>query len=58
MEKNCTTKMGEEWNVDLDVCDKMVTFKIDTGAQVNVLPKNQYDRLLWRPKLLKSSVKS
>lgn len=35
----------------------MVTFKIDTGAQMNVLPKSQYNKLLKRPKLLKSSTK-
>ena len=50
-------QLEDIWNVDLDVCGTMVTFKIDTGAQVNVLPKSQYNKLLKRPKLLKSSTK-
>ena len=49
--------LEENWNVDLDICGTMVTFKIDTGAQVNVLPKSQYKKLWKRPKLLKSSTK-
>ena len=50
-------QLEDIWNVDLDVCGTMITFKIDTGAQVNVLPKSQYNKLLKRPKLLKSSTK-
>ena len=50
-------QLEDIWNVALDVCGTMVTFKIDTGAQVNVLPKSQYNKLLKRPKFLKSSTK-
>ena len=34
-----------------------VRYKLDTGAQVNVLPKYQYNRLLQKPKLKSTKVK-
>ena len=46
-----------EWTVDMDTNGSNVRFKLDTGAQVNVLPKSQYDKLLRRPKLKSTKVK-
>lgn len=33
------------WKVDLDICNKMITFKIDTGADVTVIPLSTYNKL-------------
>ena len=36
------TTSGEDWEVDLVINDKKVRFKIDTGAQCNVIPESIY----------------
>ncbi len=46
-----------EWTVDMDTNGSNVRFKLDTGAQVNMLPNSQYDKLLRRPKLKSTKVK-
>lgn len=33
------------WKVDLDICNKMITFKIDTGADVTVIPLSTNNKL-------------
>ncbi|CAB4013855.1 Hypothetical predicted protein [Paramuricea clavata] len=64
-ERNSTTKTNEsneftiftdgsesesEWTVDMHTNGSNVRYKLDTGAQVNVLPKSQYNRLIRKPK--------
>ena len=46
----------EEWEVSIRLNEQMVTFKIDTGAQCNVISKETYDRVSKRP-LMKSRAK-
>ena len=50
-------KEKSEWTVEMQTNGSSVSFKLDTGAQVNVLPKSQYDRLLRKPKLKNTKVK-
>ena len=45
------------WSVILNSGSQDITFKIDTGAQVNVLPKHIYNTLVPRPKLKTTSTK-
>jgi hypothetical protein len=35
----------EPWNVNLKLCDKVVTFKIDTGADTSVISKDTFRKL-------------
>ena len=42
---------SEAWTVELTVCDKPVTFKIDTGADTSVITESTYNALPWKPKL-------
>ena len=46
-----------DWCIDLNTNGSVVNFKIDTGAQANVLPWNVYSKLSKIPKLNKSKVK-
>ena len=46
-----------DWNVDLNVSGSMINFKIDTGAQIDVLPHREYLKLHKRPKLVKPATK-
>ena len=39
------------WSMSLRTNGMMVNFKLDTGAQVNVLPRSVYCRLTARPVL-------
>ena len=52
-----TFKEENDWCTDLNTNGSVVNFKIDTGAQANVLPWKVYSKLLKRPKLIKSKVK-
>ncbi|XP_063952169.1 uncharacterized protein K02A2.6-like [Lytechinus pictus] len=47
----------EEWKVNLIVNNEPVEFKIDTGAQANILPETIYHKLKPKPKLQKAKVK-
>ena len=49
--------LTNEWSRLLDTNGSDIEYKIDTGAQCNVLPKVVYNQLLDRPKLKKTSVK-
>ena len=49
--------LTNEWSVLLDTNGSDIQYKIDTGAQCNVLPKVVYNQLLNRPKLKETSVK-
>jgi hypothetical protein len=51
------SEIESEWTVDMDTNGSNVRYKLDTGAQVNVLPKSQYNRLLRKPKLKNTKVK-
>ena len=46
-----------QWSVNLETAGEDICYKIDTGAQVNVLPKKMFDKLTPRPKLKNTSVK-
>ena len=46
-----------QWTANLPTNGKYIKFKLDTGAEVNVLPKNVFDKLHPRPKLSRSAVK-
>ena len=50
-------KEENDWCIDLNTNGTVVKFKIDTGAQANVLPWKVYSKLLKLPKLNKSKVK-
>ena len=41
----------------LETADQHISYKIDTGADVNVLPKHLYYSLSPRPKLKQSPIK-
>lgn len=47
----------KEWIVPLKIHNSIIPFKLDTGAQVNILPEKDYMSLQNRPKLNKSNVK-
>ena len=46
-----------QWTANLPTNGKNVEYKLDTGAEVNVLPKFLFDHLYNRPKLSRSAVK-
>ena len=48
---------SNDWVVDLETNGHEVRYKLDTGSQVNVLPKSVYFKLLERPKLHSIKVK-
>ena len=52
-----TEKKRDEWVVKLPVNNTNVSLKLDTGAEVNILPYSVYKKLKNKPKLQKSSVK-
>ena len=45
------------WTVNIDVNGTDVNFKIDSGADVNVISRDTYHRFLHRPKLTSSNAK-
>ena len=49
----CDDTQNSEWKISLQSNGSDVEYKIDTGAQVNVLPYKQYLRLQKKPKLHK-----
>ncbi|GBL90958.1 hypothetical protein AVEN_28046-1 [Araneus ventricosus] len=40
-----TGSTEKSWCVNLSVCDNIINFKLDTGAEANILPLNIYNRL-------------
>ena len=57
-ETHCQRVYGVyQWTANLPTNGKYIKFKLDTGAEVNVLPKNLFDKLHLRPKLSRSAVK-
>ena len=46
-----TLESRDEWKVRLVVNSRPVIFKLDTGAQTNLLPESLYQSLNPRPKL-------
>lgn len=47
----CNTNNRSSWYKNLEVANKIIKFKLDTGADVSILPKNVYDTLLIDSKL-------
>ena len=46
-----------QWTLDMITNVTNVTYKLDTGAQVNILPKSIYEKLNPRPKLKQAGIK-
>ena len=46
-----------QWSITLETAGEDISYNIDTGAQVNVLPKKYFDRLSPCPKLKSTAVK-
>ncbi|PIK56894.1 hypothetical protein BSL78_06220 [Apostichopus japonicus] len=46
-----------DWIQPLIVNDSEINFKLDTGAQINIIPVSEYDKLLPKPKLYATKVK-
>ena len=52
-----TEKAAQSWTVELETHGRQVCYKLDTGSQVNVLPRNVYDSLKSPPALMQTRVK-
>ena len=46
-----------EWSVILESNGTNINYKLDTGSQVNILPKKEYTKLIHKPKLHPAKVK-
>ena len=46
-----------EWSVILESNATNINYKLDTGSQVNILPKKEYTKLIHKPKLHPAKVK-
>ena len=46
-----------EWSISLSTNGSDVLYKLDTGAQVNILPKSEYMKLAQKPKLKETKIK-
>lgn len=55
--KNINSVEQNRWTIDLGVNETSLTFKIDTGAEVYVLPVRLYKDISPKLKLHKTSVK-
>ena len=47
---------SSDWAIDLDANGTQLKFKLDTGAQCNILPKSIYLKLRKKPKLHKTKI--
>ena len=47
----------DEWIIPMDINDTLITIKLDTGAQANIIPERDYKKLNKQPKLQPSEVK-
>ena len=47
----------DDWVEKLNVNNTIIKFKLDSGAQCNVLPLNGYQRLQNRPRILPTKAK-
>ena len=52
-----TEKAAQSWTAELETHGRQVCYKLDTGSQVNVLPRNVYDSLKSPPALMQTRVK-
>ena len=52
-----SSESTNEWNINLITNGTQINYKIDSGAQANILPYTYYQRLKNRPKLHKSNSK-
>ena len=52
-----TEKASQSWTAELETHGRQVCYKLDTGSQVNVLPRNVYDSLKSPPALMQTLVK-
>ena len=50
-------QIHEEWNECLEINNISVKFKLDSGAQVNVIPRSIYKKLQPRPKLRETKLR-
>ena len=51
------TIKSKPWTATLDLNGSDVDFKLDSGAEINVLPKSVYNNLLKRPKFKSTNIK-
>ena len=49
--------MGNSWLETISACGTSVTYKLDTGAQVNIMPRRVYSRLPSKPPIQPAHVK-
>uniref|UniRef100_A0A8C4RHI8 Gypsy retrotransposon integrase-like protein 1 n=1 Tax=Erpetoichthys calabaricus TaxID=27687 RepID=A0A8C4RHI8_ERPCA len=47
----------KEWILPVQVNNAIISFKLDTGAQVNIMPENEYRKLQPRPSLQETEIK-
>lgn len=47
----------KEWTVQLQINNSTVSFKLDTGAQVNIISEIEFNKLKSRPKLHAAKLK-
>ena len=47
---------SSDWAMDLEANGTQLKFKLDTGAQCNILPKSIYLKLRKKPKLHKTKI--
>jgi hypothetical protein len=55
----CTSESSnsdKEWKISLKTSGSLVTFKLDTGSQVNILPESVHKALMEKPKIHKANV--
>ena len=48
---------SSDWSVNLCINQRIINFKIDTGAQCNVLPESNFSLVCPRPKIHLSTIK-
>ena len=51
IEVDLTFSEETKWCIDLDTAGTIIKYKIDSGAQANILPVKYYDKLSNSPKL-------
>ena len=49
---NDLISFDDDWCIDLKTNGTIINYKIDSGAQANILPLKQYRKLVKQPKLI------
>lgn len=56
LKKNIHVLQTDKWRIKLQGNETLINFKIDTGADVNVIPVKIYNTIKPKPKLAKTSI--